>query len=193
MRAPFGSEVVATLSGNGGPIVIVRGCVPEAPVESVILIVKFEFVCAPGVPDIVTEFVLLAPRDRPVVSDPEMDHVKGATPPVALTVAVYGLPQLPAGRDVVVITGAPSTVIESVANSLGYVTDVALTVSGTDVPGATVGALYVADDVVTAVRVPCAGSVQLTPAPDVSLSTLAVIACVPPLPIVIGPFGFSMT
>jgi hypothetical protein len=66
-----------------------RGCVATAPVESVTLMVKVEFTSAPGVPEIVTEFVVLLPRDRPVVSDPaEIDHVKGATPPVAATVAV---------------------------------------------------------------------------------------------------------
>ena len=69
-------------------MLMVRACVANVPVESVILIVKFESTCAPGVPEIPTEFVVLAPRDNPVVSEPaDIDHVKGGTPPVAFTVA----------------------------------------------------------------------------------------------------------
>ena len=48
---------------------------------------------------------------------------------------------MPEGKDVVVISGAPSTVIESDADSLGKVTEVAVTVSETELPGATTGAL----------------------------------------------------
>jgi hypothetical protein len=68
---------------------MVRDCVEKAPVESVTLIVKFEFTWAVGVPEIATEFVVLAPRFSPAVSDPaDIDQVNGATPPVAVTVAV---------------------------------------------------------------------------------------------------------
>jgi hypothetical protein len=87
--APFGKVVVVTCRGRGAPIAIVRGRVEKAPVESVTLIVKFEFTWAVGVPEIVTEFVTLGCSDNPVVSDPaEIDQVNGATPPVAVTVAV---------------------------------------------------------------------------------------------------------
>jgi hypothetical protein len=60
----------------------------EVPLESVTLIVKLNVPCAVGVPEIRTEFVVLAPRDNPVGRLPDaMDHVNGATPPVASTVA----------------------------------------------------------------------------------------------------------
>jgi hypothetical protein len=37
-----------------------------------------------------------------------MDHMKGAEPPVAVTVAVYGLPKFPPGRLVDVILSEPA-------------------------------------------------------------------------------------
>jgi hypothetical protein len=53
------------------------------------MIVKLESTCAVGVPAIVTERVVLFPSESPAVSEPDsMDHMKGAEPPVAVTVAV---------------------------------------------------------------------------------------------------------
>jgi hypothetical protein len=72
---------------------MVSACVAVAPFESVTMIVKLESTWAVGVPEIVTERVVLLPSESPAVSEPDpMDHIKGATPPVALTVAVYGVP-----------------------------------------------------------------------------------------------------
>jgi hypothetical protein len=72
---------------------MVRACVAVAPFESVTMMVKLESTCAAGVPEIAMERVVLLPSESPVVREPDpMDHMKGATPPVALTVAVYGLP-----------------------------------------------------------------------------------------------------
>jgi hypothetical protein len=87
VEAP-GKIMVVTASGSGAPIAMVSGCVAVAPVESVILIVKFEFVWAVGVPEMLTERVVLEPKDKPGVRDPaEIDHENGAVPPDALTVA----------------------------------------------------------------------------------------------------------
>ena len=63
--------------------------VAEAPVESVTWIVTLTLPCASGVPLIVTEFVVLAPRFNPAGRVPEdTDHEKGPTPPLAFTVAL---------------------------------------------------------------------------------------------------------
>jgi hypothetical protein len=65
-----------------------------------------------GVPVIVTEFVVLAPRDSPAGSAPlDTVHVNGGTPPDATTVALYAPWMVPEGSDVVVIAGGGSTVI----------------------------------------------------------------------------------
>jgi hypothetical protein len=86
--------------------------------------------CAVGVPEIVTEFVVLAERDRPPGRAPEaIAHVKDGTPPDAVTVALYAPLVLAEGRDVVVIDGRGSTAIISVADWFGYVTEVAVTVT----------------------------------------------------------------
>jgi len=48
----------------------------EALFESVTLIVKLNVPCVVGVPEIRTEFVVLAPRDKPAGRLPDaMDHV----------------------------------------------------------------------------------------------------------------------
>ena len=53
-----------------------------------------------------TEFVALAPRDKPPGNAPDAtDQVNGAVPPVASTVAVYAELMLPEGSDVVVTEG----------------------------------------------------------------------------------------
>jgi len=65
-----------------------------------------------GVPEIVTERVVLLPSESPAVSEPDaMDHMKGGTPPVAFTVAVYALPKFPAGRLVDVIFSGPGALL----------------------------------------------------------------------------------
>ena len=66
---------------------MLKACVPKAPVKSVIWIVKLKVPCAPGVPEMVTEFVVLALRERPVGNAPEeIDQEKGPTPPTEVTV-----------------------------------------------------------------------------------------------------------
>ena len=78
--------MVATLSGSGAPMAMLSACVPAAPLESVIWMVKLNVPCAVGVPEMVTEFVVLAPSESPGGSEPaEMDHANGPTPPAALT------------------------------------------------------------------------------------------------------------
>ena len=80
----------------------------EALFESVTLIVKLNVPCAVGVPEMSTEFVVLVPRDNPAGRLPDaMDHVNGATPPVASTVALYAALVLPEARAVVVTVSAP--------------------------------------------------------------------------------------
>ena len=108
-----------------------KGCdVAETPVESVTLMVKVNDPWEVGVPEMRTEFVVLAARDNPPGSAPEAtDHANGGTPPDALTVPLYALLVLPERREVVVIVGGGSTVIESVADWLGEATDVAVTVT----------------------------------------------------------------
>ena len=84
-----------------------------------------------GVPVMVTEFVALAPRDRPAGNVPlDTVHVNGGTPPDATTVALYAPLMVPEGSDVVVIIGGGSTVIWSVENSFVNATDVAFTLTG---------------------------------------------------------------
>src|SRR5271170_6521787 len=93
----------------------------------------------------------------------------------------------------VVIMGAPSTIIASDLDWVGKVMDVAMTVSETEAPGAITGALYTADVVVTALRVPCVGGVQVTPAPDVSFRTFAEIGSAVPEPTMRVPDGLRTT
>jgi hypothetical protein len=84
-------------------------------------------------------------------------------------------------------------VIDSDADWFGKVTDVALTVSETEAPEATIGALYTTDAVVIAESDPCAGGVQVTPAPVVSLRTVAEIGSAVPEPTIWGAKGFRST
>ena len=104
--------VVVTAKGNGAPMAIVNACVAEAPFESFTMMVKVELTCAVGVPEIVTERVVLLPSESPAVSEPDaMDHIKGWTPPVAFTVAVYALPKFPAGKLADVIFSGPGVLL----------------------------------------------------------------------------------
>ncbi len=74
--------------------------------ESTTLTVNVDVPCAVGVPEITTEFVVLEPSVSPLGSAPEAtDHVNGAAPPDAATVALYALVMLAGGRDVVVTDG----------------------------------------------------------------------------------------
>jgi hypothetical protein len=85
-------------AGSGVAVVIWRsltlmvkdGDVAIAPVESVTLIVNAgESPVTVGVPVMVTEFVVLAPRDSPAGNAPlAMAQVNGGTPPEAFTVAL---------------------------------------------------------------------------------------------------------
>lgn len=96
--------------GSGDVVVIARlvtvidsDCVAAAPVESVTFMVKVDVPTVVGVPEIVTELVVLEPNDSPAGSVPEeTDQVKGELP-FAFTVALYELLRLAAGKDVVAI------------------------------------------------------------------------------------------
>jgi hypothetical protein len=91
---------------------MVKGCLEKEPFESVTMMVKLESTCAVGVPEIVTERPVLLPSESPAVSEPDaMDHMKGETPPVAFTVAVYALPTFPAGRLVDVTFSDPDELL----------------------------------------------------------------------------------
>lgn len=112
LGTPPGRVVVVTARGSGALIAIVNACVAEVPFESFTMMVKVELTCAVGVPEIAIEPVVLVPSESPAVSDPDaMDHMKGGTPPVAFTVAVYALPRFPAGRLVDVIFSGPGALL----------------------------------------------------------------------------------
>lgn len=91
---------------------MLKACLENEPFESVTMMVKLESTCAVGVPAIVTEPVVLLPSESPGVSEPDaIDHMNGAEPPLAVTVAVYGLPRFPPGRLVDVIFGEPGELL----------------------------------------------------------------------------------
>jgi hypothetical protein len=110
-------------AGRGDAVLIARlltlidkDAEAEALFESVTLIVKLNVPCAVGVPEMSTELVVLVPRDNPAGRLPDaIDHVNGAAPPVASTVALYAALVLPEARVVVVtvstsgfeLTGVP--------------------------------------------------------------------------------------
>jgi len=78
----------------------------------------------------VTELELLALNDRPAGSVPELRlQVNGLVPPVALMVALYAAPAVAAARELVVITGTGFTVICTLVDLVGSVTEVAVTVA----------------------------------------------------------------
>lgn len=95
--------------------------------------------------------------------------------------ALYAPPAVPAGRDVVVIEGGGTTVSEAAENSPLSATDVATTwTERFAITG--LGAVYVVEVGVWFESVPQAvpthplpDKVQVTPLPDVSLTTMAVI------------------
>ncbi len=71
--------------------------------ESVSLTVKLKVPEDVGVPEITP---VVALRTSPAGKEPALiDHVYGVFPPVAVSVAVYAVPALPPGRDVVVTAG----------------------------------------------------------------------------------------
>ncbi|HWF39021.1 MAG TPA: hypothetical protein VG322_10910 [Candidatus Acidoferrales bacterium] len=83
--------------------VIDSDCVAAEPVESVTFTVNVEVPALVGVPEMVTELVVLEPKDSPAGSVPaEMDQVKGELP-FALTVALYETFRLAVGSEVVAI------------------------------------------------------------------------------------------
>jgi hypothetical protein len=75
----------------------------------------------------------------------------------------------------------------------GKVTDVAFTVSDTDCPAASAGAVYVTEVFVMLLSVPCAGAVHATPAMEESLVTDAVRWTTVPCAMVDGLSAVSTT
>jgi hypothetical protein len=68
---------------------MVKVFVAEPPVESAIFIVKLEFTCAVGVPEMVTDLPVIDASASPGVREPPgIDQVNGGRPPAAVTVAV---------------------------------------------------------------------------------------------------------
>jgi hypothetical protein len=70
-------------------LMVNEGEVADFPAESVTFIVKVEVPREVGVPPIVTELPVLAPKANPLGNVPDAtDQVNGATPPVAFTVVL---------------------------------------------------------------------------------------------------------
>lgn len=137
---------------------------------------KLEVPSAVGVPEITIESVMLGDKVKPGGRVPAVCvHVKGPAEPPALTTPKYGTPSAPTGSEVVVIVSTESTVIESPAVMLAFVTDVAVTL--TVVFAARLGgALYVTEVLVGLSSVPPPVRLQVTPALLGSLATAAAMA-----------------
>ena len=99
--------------------------VVDTDAPSVTLTVKLLVPAAVGVPDIVAPL-----RLNPAGSDPlAIDHVYGAVPPLAVSVAAYAVPTVPLSSAVVVIFSvAGFTVIERSAVAVTDALSVAFTV-----------------------------------------------------------------
>jgi hypothetical protein len=171
---PADSEAVVMVNGGGAFTVRVSAWVAVFPAASAILIVMFATVWPVGVPATVTELELLALNDRPAGSVPEVRlQVNGLVPPVALMVALYAVPAVAAAKEVVEIAGSGFTVICTLVDLVGSLTEVAVTVAVITV-AVFKGATYVALVGVTLVRVPPPETVQVTPPLLESLATPAV-------------------
>jgi hypothetical protein len=76
-----------------GVIVILRLAVAESLAASVTWIVKLDAPSVVGVPEIVTELLVLEPSERPVGRLPVVRlHEKGPLPPLALITALRAMP-----------------------------------------------------------------------------------------------------
>lgn len=122
---PSGSDIVVmdsegtvTLILNGAEAV--RGGFPESATWTV----KFEVPPAHGVPAIVPS----VPKSNPVGREPDVTlQENGGMPPDSCRVAVYAVPPVPLGKDVVVTEGGRTICSESVADFVLSVTEVATT------------------------------------------------------------------
>ncbi len=108
-----------------------RAFVAVAPTLSVTLAVKLEVPDAVGVPVMAP---VEAPSESPAGSEPlEMDHVNAPVPPVAVSVWLYAMPTVSAGRLAVVTVIAALTTMESAFVAVALTVSVALAVK-LDVP-----------------------------------------------------------
>lgn len=162
------------VNAGGAFTVIASACVALSPTLSATFSVTEPLPPPVGVPLMVTDEVVLDPSDKPGGRVPELTvHVSGVVPPVPVTVCEYAVPAVAAGRDVVEIAGAGLTVICALADLLGSVTEVAVTVAA--VALATVaGATKVAPVELVLVKVPPPVTAHFRPPFFVSLTMLAV-------------------
>lgn len=87
---------------------------------------KFELPPVQGVPEMVPSL----PKENPLGREPEATlHVKGAIPPDSCRVAVYAVPPVPFGNDVVVTEGGGTSCSETGADFVMSATDVATTLT----------------------------------------------------------------
>jgi hypothetical protein len=95
---PLGNVPEITGVGDGA-IVNENGKAAEVfPLESVTVAVPVIVAAARGVPEIVTVLPLPAGGKVRVAGNPVMFHVKGATPPVTVSMPLYGVPTVPFGN-----------------------------------------------------------------------------------------------
>jgi hypothetical protein len=162
-----GSTAIAILSFADA----VNGGLPESATSTV----KLEVPPAVGIPVIVPSPLKLSPAGREL---PETKlQVKGARPPDSCRLAVYMLPPVPPGNEVVVTDGGTTTVTELEADLPGSA--IAVAVILTDRFAVTgLGAVKVVEAPVWPESVPQVGAEQLrlhlTPWPGASFVTVAV-------------------
>ncbi|HUD68512.1 MAG TPA: hypothetical protein VMQ17_28270 [Candidatus Sulfotelmatobacter sp.] len=127
---PAGNDAVVMLNAGGGFTVKVIALLEDiftALEESVTWNVTDPLPPPVGVPEITP---VLALKLSPGGNDPAvMLHLYGLVPPDSASVALYALPAVAAGIEVVVTAGGGLTLICKVATFVGSVTEVAVTVA----------------------------------------------------------------
>lgn len=93
----WGSEAGVMINAGTGPMVNVKGKAAEEVCVASVTVAVPEIVAATrGVPEIVT--VLPENANVRVAGNPVMFHVKGGTPPVTVSVPLYGTSTFPLGN-----------------------------------------------------------------------------------------------
>jgi hypothetical protein len=82
-----------------------------------------------GVPEIVSLSDVLDPRLSPSGDEPAASvHVKGATPPASITLALYAVPTVPLGRAPEIVGGVTKSIIKDAVAAV-FATEIAVTVT----------------------------------------------------------------